>query len=103
MNKNFATIIQQTRDKAVADGFIAMEKVCLIGMHNVLSDYFEDEQLDKVLRDIEKECADIWSQCVAEAKKNRATAGDPKATEIGEWIWGHAEQIRRMRHMDEGD
>lgn len=94
MNK-MAELLRRERAKGIDYGMMTMDHVFLIGADNVLKDYHDDDELSKILREIEAECSRIWAEAVD-------TSGGKQlgADEIAERLVIYAERIRKERGMD---
>ena len=78
----------------VNSGAMAMSLAALITLDNVLPVYVEDDdRLNEIFREIEKDLQEVWDEAVNEGAKGHAD-------DIAELLIGHAEAIRKKRGMD---
>ena len=89
MNKSLNRALNQYFSRGVNTGALAMSLVTLVSCENVLPDYIEDEKLSEVYRAMEKDMERVWH----EAKDSSAPE------EIGDYLIGIVEQIRKKRGM----
>lgn len=95
-NNKMVQLMRRELNKGVEMGTTAMEFAVLIAADNVLKDYFEDEQLAKVLKELEAEAQRVWAETVQDSGGKK-----DGADEVAQRLVIYSERIRRMRGMDE--
>lgn len=95
MANRMAELMRRERAKGIELGTTAMEYAVLIAADNVLKDYFEDEQLSKVLRELELEAQRVWNETVQDSGGKK-----DGADEVAQRLVIYSERIRKARNMD---